>query len=114
MHEMSIAEALIKIIEKEAKAIKIIKKINVNVGILKAVVPEALETAFDILRKGKRYESAKLIINVMPLKVVCGNCGKMHLYKNTHEAELTCGKCGSSNLEIKSGQELLIESIEGA
>jgi hydrogenase nickel incorporation protein HypA/HybF len=115
MHEYSIAENLLKIIEKQCETHKIkkVKKINLKIGVLKAVIPDCLKFAFELLSKGTVLEGAKLAIKSIPLEVYCPKCGNKFNYENTFEIELCCSKCKNTDIKIKSGNEFFIDSIEG-
>lgn len=111
MHELSIVASLFEILEekaKEKKAKKIIS-IKLQVGALSGVVPEFLETAFDIYKKDTIAGQAKLRIEEVPLKVRCQRCGAETV---KDDFVFICAKCGSRELETVSGTELLLEKIE--
>jgi len=111
MHELSIVANLFEILDEQAKKKKAKKIISVKlrVGKLSGVVPESLETAFDVYKKETIASSATLKIEEAPLRVKCQVCG----------AEITkddfifiCSSCGSRELTTLSGTELLLEKIE--
>ena len=51
MHEMSIAQSLIEIIEEEMKKhdAKYLRSVRLNIGQLSAVVPESLSFCFEVI-----------------------------------------------------------------
>ena len=111
MHELSVVASLFEILEehlKEQKAKKIIL-IKVQVGDLSGVVPELLETAFDIYKKGTFAEESKMEINKKPLKIRCKKC-RTEFVKS--DFIFICEKCGSTDIETLEGTELLLEKIE--
>lgn len=57
MHELSIAESLIKIIGEEMNKHGLTKLLSVQIiyGQISAIVPEALETAFEVLAHGTPF-----------------------------------------------------------
>jgi hydrogenase nickel incorporation protein HypA/HybF len=111
MHELSIVSSLFdtlleKTREHNAGKITLVK---LKVGKLSGVVPDFLESAFDMYKKGTIAENARLEIEEVSLKTHCRACGK--------ETEITnytffCGSCGSPDLEILQGTELFLEKIE--
>jgi len=111
MHELSIAANLFEIIEEKARENKSKKIVSVKlkVGALSGVVPEFLETAFDIYKKETIADSARLEIEKVPLKIKCQNC---HTEMVKDDFVFICSKCGSKKLETLSGTELLLEKIE--
>jgi hydrogenase nickel incorporation protein HypA/HybF len=111
MHELSIVANLFEILDEQAKKKKAKKIISVKlkVGKLSGVVPECLETAFDVYKKETIAEGAKLKIEEVPLRVKCRRCGA-EIAKD--DFIFVCSSCGSRQLETLSGTELLLEKIE--
>ena len=111
MHELSIVANLFEVLEEKAKENKAIKilSINLKVGALSGVVPEFLETAFNIYKKDTIAGEAKLKIEEVPLKVQCQKCGA-EIVKN--DFIFICEKCDSRELKTLSGTELLLEKVE--
>jgi hydrogenase nickel incorporation protein HypA/HybF len=111
MHELSIVANLFEILEekaKEQKAKKIVM-VKLQVGSLSGVVPEFLETAFDIYKKETIADEARLEMKKVPLKIQCQKC---HAEMVKDDFVFICSKCGSKELKILAGTELLLEKIE--
>jgi hydrogenase nickel incorporation protein HypA/HybF len=110
MHELSIAEELLHIIEQMAlqEGIRKVDRINLRIGELSGVFPDSLEFAFEILSKGKITEGAYVDIEMVAVKVRCAKCGKLVI-----SGEEICPSCGSSDLSLSGGDELEILSFEG-
>jgi len=111
MHELSIVASLFEILEEKAKEEKAKKILSVKlkVGALSGVVPEFLETAFDIYKKDTIAAESKLEIEKVPLKIRCQQCGA-EIVKD--DFVFICEKCDSRELKTLSGTELLLEKIE--
>jgi len=111
MHELSIVANLFEVLEEKAKENKSEKilSINLKVGALSGVVPEFLETAFNIYKKDTIAAGAKLKIEEVPLRVQCQKCGA-EIVKN--DFIFICEKCDSRELKTLSGTELLLEKVE--
>jgi len=111
MHELSIVANLFEILEekaKEQKAKKIVM-VKLQVGTLSGVVPEFLETAFNIYKKDTLADKARLEIKKIPLRVQCQKC-RTEMVKD--DFVFICSKCGAKELKTLSGTELLLEKIE--
>ncbi len=111
MHELSIVASLFEILEEKAeeqKAKKIVS-VELKVGVLSGVVPEFLETAFNIYKKDTIADEAELKINEVLLRIKCQKCGA-EIAKN--DFVFICEKCGSRELKTLAGTELLLERIE--
>jgi len=111
MHELSIVANLFEILEEKAKEQKAKKIVTVKlqVGALSGVVPEFLETAFNIYKKETIADKARLEIEEIPLKIQCQKC---HEEMVKDDFIFICSKCGSRELNTLSGTELLLEKIE--
>ena len=111
MHELSIVASLFEILEEKAKEKKAKKILSVKlkVGALSGVVPEFLETAFDIYKKDTIAAESKLKMEKVPLKIRCQRCGT-EIVKDDYV--FICAKCNSRELKTLAGTELLLEKIE--
>lgn len=112
MHEMAVVENIIKVVEqklKESGQKGEIKKVNLKIGKLTCVEPEALKLSFEFMSKETSLEKASLLIDSVPITGICKDCRKELLLEKT---DFTCPACGSLRVEIKTGRELFIESFE--
>lgn len=110
MHELSIAENIKNVVEEslEDRNAKV-SCINLKIGKLTAVVPESLQFCFQFVAKGTCVEGAVLTIEEIPVKARCEKCG----FQFSIDAPLfLCPRCGSGKIEVLSGSELFIKSIE--
>jgi len=114
MHEMGIALQIVEIaksaIPKHMEDVAV-ESVNLRVGKLTAIVPESLRFCFNIVVKDTPLEGAVLKIEEIPITVKCRECGKTSTLK---DANFSCRKCSSGQLEILSGRELVVSSIEMA
>jgi len=111
MHELSIISGLFDALldkAREHKARKI-TLVRLRVGKLSGVVPELLESAFDMYKKDTIAEDARLEVEEVSLKIRCRACG---LETEMGDYVFVCQACGSSDLEILQGTELFLERIE--
>jgi hydrogenase nickel incorporation protein HypA/HybF len=112
MHEMGIAMQILEIatasIPDDMRNARV-EKVNLRVGKLAAIVPESLRFCFEIAAKDTPLSDAVLDIEEIPVVAVCREC---HTRWTITEPVFTCKKCKSGAIEIVSGRELDIESIE--
>ncbi|AQW81216.1 hydrogenase nickel insertion protein HypA [Campylobacter pinnipediorum subsp. pinnipediorum] len=111
MHELSIAQSLLKLCEDNAAKnnAKEVTKIKIKVGRLSGIEPHYLESAFSVCQAETICENAKLIINVQEIVVKCKECGNQsELSKN----EFLCPKCNSQNLEVIDGEDMYLMKLE--
>lgn len=112
MHELKIAEDLTTIVLETAvrEKLKKVTRVNVTFGQLVNVVPEIFRVAFSESVRGTVAEDAGLDIEVIPFKTACLRCGSEFSFD---EISFVCQRCGSGEVDIISGKELFIKSIEG-
>jgi hydrogenase nickel incorporation protein HypA/HybF len=112
MHEMGIAMQIIEIavasIPSDLENAEV-KKVNIKVGKLSAVVPESLHFCFQIAAQETPLCDAELNIEEIPLKIRCTDCNAEWI---AYEPVFLCGKCNGKSVEMLSGRELDITSIE--
>lgn len=111
MHELSIAESVLSIVEDYARrndASKVLS-VKLRIGEMSAVQPEALAFCFEICANGTVAEGASLEIERVPLSARCRDCNA------TFDVEVycfLCPDCGSTEVEIISGRELQVTEME--
>ena len=112
MHEMGIALQIAEIatasIPKDVGDVRV-EKINLKIGKLAAVVPDSLRFCFDVAIKDTPLAGAELVIEELPVVARCKDCD---IQWTISQPAFTCENCNSGSLEILSGRELDIESIE--
>ncbi|MBW2366571.1 MAG: hydrogenase maturation nickel metallochaperone HypA [Deltaproteobacteria bacterium] len=112
MHEMGIAMQIIKIAEAAIPADlenPRIARINLRIGKLSAVVPESLRFCMEFAGKDTVLEDAELVIEEIPVVAQCHKCDNQWTITGP---VFTCQKCQSGDIEVLSGRELDVESIE--
>ena len=112
MHEMGIALQIIDIatasIPPDMRSARV-ERVNLKIGKLAAVVADSLRFCFDIVSKDTALAGAELAIEETPVVARCKDCG---VRWTIAEPVFTCQACQSGALEILSGRELDIVSIE--
>ena len=111
MHELSICQALIEQVEAVARKEGALQVIQVRVGIgpLSGVEPQLLQQAFLLARAGSIAATASLLVEHLPIRVSCRECGQ------ETEAEVTnlaCVNCGDWHTQLVSGDEMLLTQVE--
>jgi hydrogenase nickel incorporation protein HypA/HybF len=108
MHELSIATALAAIAERHAAGRRV-SRVDVSVGHLRQVVPDALEFAFELITAGTQLEGAELVIAPVPAIVLCEACG---LETEQEAFPFACTACGGWDVVVVQGEELSVDSID--
>lgn len=112
MHEMSVVQSMLDILEEQARAYgaKKIVSVRLEFGVLTAIVPSAIQFAFDVLAKEGLAEGATLDIHMIPLRVACAECGKEQIMEDYSPF---CPTCASPALKILEGRdEMRVASME--
>jgi hydrogenase nickel incorporation protein HypA/HybF len=111
MHELSLVASVFDVLEEKARehGATRVTKVVLKVGVLSGVVPDLLESAFDISKKGTLADGARLTIETVPVKLRCPDCGGATVRE---DADFSCAGCGSRRVEILEGRELVVERIE--
>ncbi len=112
MHEMGVAMQIIEIATASIPENSVqsrVLRVNLKVGKLSAVVSDSLRFCFEVAAKDTALEGAELVIDEIPVIALCNACG----VKWTVESPVfICNQCQSGKIELLSGRELDIESIE--
>jgi hydrogenase nickel incorporation protein HypA/HybF len=111
MHEMSLAESVLQIIENAARNqdFRRVKVVYVEIGKLSCIEPEALRFAFDAVTDGSIAHGAKLEIVEIPGQGVCLECSAEVTVAARDDA---CPSCGSCKLRVSGGEDMRVRELE--
>jgi hydrogenase nickel incorporation protein HypA/HybF len=112
VHELSIASSLVGVVTEalgEVQAAQV-AVVNLNVGVLSGVAPEALAFCWEVAARGTALEGARLEIRRVGVEVHCGNCGGTHGLGEPYR--FCCPACGWGEVSLLRGKELEVESVE--
>src|SRR5687768_14183794 len=104
MHELSIAESLVDLVEKRVD--RPVKTVRLEVGARTCVTPEALMSCFDVCVRGTRLDGAILDIIAIPAQARCRTCGT----EGVVDGRIPLCVCGSADLVWVSGNELRVRA----
>jgi hydrogenase nickel incorporation protein HypA/HybF len=108
MHELSIAESVVRIAERNARGRRV-TAVELRVGHLRQVVPSALEFAFELVADGTPVAGAELRMEEVPAAGECRSCGRETPLPGF---PLVCRHCGGFDVEVTRGEELTVDSLE--
>jgi hydrogenase nickel incorporation protein HypA/HybF len=111
MHEVGIIRNLIDMVEAEARSqgAARVTKVSLRLGEVAGVSREALELAFEAMKKATLAAGAKLEVKTIRLRAQCDGCGEVKC--SAAHFNLLCPHCGDA-LNIVAGKEIRIESID--
>lgn len=108
MHELAIAQSVIEIAQRHAAG-RPVTRVHLRVGHLRQIVPSALIFNFELVAEGTEVHGARLEIESVPARGLCRRCDA----ESTLQAfPLSCRACGGYDLQIVSGDELIVESLD--
>ncbi|MBQ8383486.1 MAG: hydrogenase maturation nickel metallochaperone HypA [Clostridia bacterium] len=111
MHELAITQGIVNFALEEAAKRNAAKvtALTVAVGALSGIVPDCIETYFALVAEGTPAEGAKLTFRRIPATVRCPDC---NAESKLPDFRLRCPACTSRKVELLSGREAYIESME--
>lgn len=87
-----------------------ISEIEIDVGVLKQIVREALQIAFEACAAGTLAEGAVLKINEIPPAALCRECGEEYT-PDLAELSFECPACGKASVTMVRGDEIVLKSM---
>ena len=111
MHEMSLCEGVLQVLETEAQnqGFKRVKTVWLEIGDLSGVEIEAMKFCFDAVTRNSLADGAQLNIINTPGQAWCMPCSKTVVVKQRFDE---CPDCGSYQLQVTSGDEMKIKELE--
>jgi hydrogenase nickel incorporation protein HypA/HybF len=111
MHEMSLAEGVLGVVQDAARAHEpcTVRTVRLEIGALAAVECEALRFAFEVVKRGSVADAAELDIVQVPGSAWCMQCSR----SVTLAARVDpCPQCGGWQLQVTGGNEMRVRELE--
>jgi len=111
MHEVSIMSEAVRMAVEAAQTAgaQQVTGLRLRVGRLSGAVPEAMEFAWDVVRRGTIAEGARLEIESVPATCWCATCQAEF---DCIEFFDECPRCHNLSAELRGGRELEIAAVE--
>jgi hydrogenase nickel incorporation protein HypA/HybF len=130
MHEMSLAEGVIGVVQDAARAYEealsrgdsdspsaaaqharpcLVRTVRLEIGALAAVELDALRFAFEVVKRGSVAEDAELEIVHVPGSAWCMQCSRSVAIAERTEP---CPECGSWQLQVTGGSQMRVKELE--
>lgn len=111
MHEMSLCEGVLKVLEQSARSqdFRRVKIVWLEIGALSSVEPQAMRFNFDVVMRGSLAAGAVLKILEVPGAAWCLQCAKTVKVNQRYDA---CPDCGGYQLQVTAGDEMRIKELE--
>ena len=114
MHEMSLAEGVLGVIEDTLAAQpggvrEVVRSVRLEIGQLAAVELEALRFSFDVVKRGTAADGAVLEVIEVPGAAWCMKCGDTVALASRGDG---CPVCGSFQVQVTDGDQLRVKELE--
>lgn len=107
MHELAVTQGIVDAITERTDDATV-TAVHLTIGRLSGVVAEAVRFSFDVVAAGTPLGGARLLIDEPGGRGRCRDCA---VEFDVNDPVLLC-PCGSADVEVLSGRELRITSVE--
>ena len=112
MHELSVAQQLVELVElqlADSGSIEV-NSVQLRIGPLSGVVPQALRFAYDAATAGTRLAGSALQIEEVEAAIFCHSCGQERTLPSIQR--MRCPVCDAPAADVVRGRELEVVSVE--
>jgi hydrogenase nickel incorporation protein HypA/HybF len=111
MHEMSLAEGVLQLIEDSSRTQNFsrVKTVWLEIGQLAGVEVEAMKFCFEAVVNDSIAQGAELVIIELPGQAWCLHCAEVVNVKALFDA---CPKCGSHQVQVTGGNEMRVKELD--
>ena len=111
MHEMSLAQGILEILEDAARREHAarVSSVWLELGALSAVDPQAIAFCFDAVTRGTVADGARLNIEIIPGRALCLQCGASVVIERLDDA---CPLCGQYQVQVADGAQMRVRELE--
>lgn len=110
MHELALARSIFRIADRAAAG-RAVSAIYLDVGVLRQVVPDALDFAWGCMsRQSTHLAGAKLRINLVSAVITCQDCGADTPIDDS--LIFACAACNSTRYLVKTGEEFTLTAMD--
>ena len=108
MHELALCEAIARAVSEHAHG-QPVESVQVRIGHLRQVVPDALTFSWEVLTAGTSLDGCVLEIEHVPATVSCAACGAV---TTLFDPLLVCGSCAGFDVTLLTGEEFTVQSYQ--
>lgn len=118
MHELSMADAIIKTVldVAEKNEAEEIIEVTIEIGKLTMINPEQLKFLLDVLSEDTLLQGSEINIEEVNVEIECNSCdykGSTDLDDSDHYlAIVICPQCGERDLSVTAGRECNVKAIK--
>ena len=110
MHESSLVRALLTQVREACQPHSPIDidDVVIAIGPLAGVEPLLVASAFELLTRDTDLQHARLVIQLVPLRLACQSCGGEH---ESDEISFVCPSCASPRTQVIAGDGMVLRHI---
>lgn len=108
MHELSLCRAIVDTVTNRAAG-RAVRSVHLSVGHFRQVVPDTLRFCWDLSVEHTDLAGCELVVDHIPALIICRDCG---CQTTLDMPMLVCAGCDGTDVDLVSGEEFLIESID--
>lgn len=110
MHEMSIAVSLKDQVDQALRDRPgaIVREIELDIGEIQQVVPEALAVAWESLTADTELEGSVIKTKEISIVAICRSCGTHY---SPEVEDFSCPQCRKADPEFLQGKDILLRAI---
>ena len=114
MHELSVIENILKVVLNHAvkNRVKRVLAVHLEVGELSDLEEHWMQHYFDYLSKGSRAEKARLVIERIPARLQCAQCGEIFPFVKDQDKGNTCPACAAIDSRLIACQGYFFKHLE--
>ena len=111
MHEMSLCESVMQLLEEQAQQqdFSQVKTVWLEIGELAGVELASMRLCFEVISQGTLADKAKLEIIELPGEAWCESCAKTVRVQQRFDG---CPDCGGYQLQVTGGDAMRIKELE--
>ncbi|MFC4945131.1 hydrogenase maturation nickel metallochaperone HypA [Pseudonocardia sp. GCM10023141] len=108
MHELSICRSIADIVTKHADG-RHVATVHIRIGQLRQIVPDTLLYCWSMMNSDTPLAGTELQVESIPGALRCATC---HTTQTLDAPVLICNSCSGRDVEIISGEEFLITTLD--
>lgn len=108
MHELSIANMLLKMVRENTPQGAAVRRVSVEAGPMQAIEPMAMELAWRAATVGTAMQGVTLDMELKPFELTCPDCGRRWLCDDMFDR---C-PCGQDQPRVTGGDHLVLLAID--
>ena len=108
MHELSICRSIVDIVNRNAAG-REVRAVHLQVGQLRQIVPDTLVYCWSLVNDGTLLAGSTLEVESIPAAIRCRSCAAT---TTISAPVLVCGSCSGADVEIITGEEFLLTTLD--